>query len=664
MNMRRHGTYLTAGLLATASAATLYQALASAEATRRVEAAVARIPGLHVGSVSVGPWNGRVVVSHVTGKSAHAAFSAGRIVFEDPNAAFPQLISPAHAASGTATAENIEIDFGTGKVHVPKVEASGTDLSSGDLAAIFDPKSSASLTERMSKLTADSISMPELSVDVTAPNMSQKFVYKDIKLEHVEKGKIAEYTSGISTLSVDVQDPAAKLGPIEGTFGASSAKNLNMGLYARIMTESRKDPDEAFGTLYDSFVVDGIEIKGKGFSAKTGKVTGAKVMARPFLISIADFQKSMPTQPGAKPTPEQTKKSMQFITDIYDSMDFGTTDVKDVVVDFGKNEKAGSVKIARMGLADFAKARLGELSVDGLAVTGPEVLVKIESFALRGFNFKPAIDAMKTIPLDNPAAMGAINPRTFLPSLEQILVTGIDASVPDKRHDGNANGGATDKFKIGKVEIKASNYLLGIPAALAFTVEHLALDLPPPRDANARQLAAMGYTSADVTSKFAYAWSEAASTLTLTDASLKGEGMGSVSLKGVFGNITKDLFVGDAAVMQAALLGAAVAEADLRVENDGLVTKLLDSQAKQAGVTADQLRDQLIMNARQGVSQLFGDSTQASAISDAVSAFLKDPKSIEIVAKSAKGLSAADLPLLQNLPELLRRLDIQATANR
>ncbi|MBV9247215.1 MAG: hypothetical protein JO366_20655, partial [Methylobacteriaceae bacterium] len=52
-------TLVTAGLLASVSIGALVQGFTSAEATRRVEALLARMPGASVGSVSVDPWTGR-----------------------------------------------------------------------------------------------------------------------------------------------------------------------------------------------------------------------------------------------------------------------------------------------------------------------------------------------------------------------------------------------------------------------------------------------------------------------------------------------------------------------------------------------------------------------------------------------------------------------------
>lgn len=656
----RRWTYLAAGLLGCASAVALAHAIVGAEASRRIGAAIARIPGVQVGSVFVEPWSGRVVVSHLSARAGAAGITAGTVTFQS-SPLMPQFVVPAHAAGGTATAENVDFDLAGTKIHIPKIEATGTNLSNEDLAKIFDPKSSEPVAERVSRFSAEEISIPEMTSSGGSPDMAMDAVVKDTKLLHVKNGKIEAYTTGPMTLSTRAPKGGGSAEPVVVSLGSSNTMNFDVGLYARVIAQSRTDDSEALAPLYDSMGADGLAVKGEGFSFTAAKFVAGKGMVRPFMTPLAGFETLAPTEPGQKPTPAQTKKILQALTDIYESLDLGAGEIKDITGSFGQGERAGALKLARLGL-DFAKAGAGELAADGFELTGPMTKIKFDTFALRGFDFKGAMETLKSVSPDDPG-MRRVNPRAFIPTLGEVVLKGLDATVPARRGAGNADGGGSNKFKVAKAEIKASRYFLGIPSALAASVEHLTLALPP-RDPNARPLTAMGYTGVDITSKFEYAWNEAVSTLALKDFSLKGECMGTVSLSGLLGNVTRDLFAGDVAVMQAAVLGAAVKEVGLRLENDGLITRLLEAQAAQAGVTVDQLKQELIKTARGQVAQLFGASTQANGVADALSAFLQQPKSLEVTAKSTKGMSAADFPLLQNPPELIKRLDIQATANQ
>jgi hypothetical protein len=255
-----------------------------------------------------------------------------------------------------------------------------------------------------------------------------------------------------------------------------------------------------------------------------------------------------------------------------------------------------------------------------------------------------------------------MNPRTLIPTIDQILFSNIDADVPDPRHQGNAAGGARDVFKIGKIEFDGSNYLLGLPTSITAIVDDVIADLPT-NDPNLKQFAALGYPKVDISSKFDMAWNEAANEIALKEFSIKGADMGSIVFGGIIGNVTKDVFVGDPAVMQAAALAAVVKGVKLRVEDFGLFDKALAFAAQQAGKSPEELRHDYIAAAAVGIPQLMGDVPAAKTIANAVAKFIAQPKSLEIAAQAPDGLGAADLPLLNNPPELFRRLTITAKAN-
>src|SRR5258708_4508036 len=100
-------TIITAGLLAGGSVGALYQAMASAEAARRVETALARLPGVHAGSVSVDPWTGRIALTDLSGEANGVRFHTGKAVLRTRAGALAALVSPAFAADETVAADNI-----------------------------------------------------------------------------------------------------------------------------------------------------------------------------------------------------------------------------------------------------------------------------------------------------------------------------------------------------------------------------------------------------------------------------------------------------------------------------------------------------------------------------------------------------------------------------
>jgi hypothetical protein len=660
MKFSRQTSMIAAGLLAGVSAAAVFQVLANAEATRRVEAALARVPGLHVKSVAVDAWTGRVALAGLSAESKGLHLTASRAIVNASSHSLGAFISPAAAADDTATVDDVEIDLGVAKIHVPHIEATGTSLSSDDLKALVDPNDPTSATDRLAKLTATSIAASDLSIDVAAGQITEKIAYKDIKLDQVNEGKIGNLAIGGATLSVS--SPAMPA-PLEGTIGTFSATNVDLGLYARIVTQARTDANEPLATLYDSATIDGVKLKvGDGVDISVGKMSAGGIKARPFLQSVLDFQKLMPTKPDEKPTPEQTKAILSFVSDIYSSIAIGSTEVDDIAVSVDKDGKKGSFGVSKIALNDMSDGHFGEIALDGFNIQAPDVHVKLGTFAIRGFNFKSALVGLQQISPDDPNPVKNLNPRTLIPTVDQVVVADVDADVPDGRNQGNSPDGSRDAFKIGKIEYDGASYLLGIPTVASFIVEHVVADLPA-NDPQMKQFIALGYPSVDISSKLALAWNEASGELALKELSLTGANMATFKLTGVFGNVTKDLFTGDLAVAQAALFAAVIKAADVRLDNQGLIDKAFTLLAQTSGKSLEQFKAENVAAASVGIPQILGDSPASKAIANAIAKFIAEPKSIEISAESSEGLGAGDLQLLSNPAALVAKLNIKATAN-
>ncbi|MBV9247366.1 MAG: hypothetical protein JO366_21430, partial [Methylobacteriaceae bacterium] len=152
--------------------------------------------------------------------------------------------APAFAVEGVAVVDNIEIDAGPAKIRIPHVEAAGTTLSDAELAELLDPKSPTSLTDRLDKLTVASIIVPEVLIEVPAG----KITWKNLNLTDVTRGKIRVLTLKGGSLSMTGPNSPPS---IEGTFGFLRARVLDLGLYARIGTQSRQDTKAALETLLD-----------------------------------------------------------------------------------------------------------------------------------------------------------------------------------------------------------------------------------------------------------------------------------------------------------------------------------------------------------------------------------------------------------------------------
>jgi hypothetical protein len=341
----------------------------------------------------------------------------------------------------------------------------------------------------------------------------------------------------------------------------------------------------------------------------------------------------------------------------------GLVEARDISITLPPNNDVSGVKLGRVGLKEFGAGKLGEYAIEGFEMEAKDGHAKLGQFLLRGFNYKDALDAFEKQLEEGLDSFKDADPRAFIPTLDHISFTGADLDVPDKQGTGNSADGKRITMALGKMEINGADYLGGVPTSLNAGIENFTFDIANSKDLQLKDFIAMGYKKFDLSAHMDMAWNEAAQTLSLRQLSGKSAGMGTVTLKGTFGNVSKDLFTGDQATITAALLAAVIKDADVRFENSGIVEKALEQQAKQQKKTPDQLRKEAVGIAAVGIPGVLKDAPAAKDIANAVAKFIAQPKSIHLAAKSAEGLGAADLALLGDPVALMKKIAVVASAN-
>ncbi|MBV9633953.1 MAG: hypothetical protein JOZ40_04935, partial [Methylobacteriaceae bacterium] len=224
---------------------------------------------------------------------------------------------------------------------------------------------------------------------------------------------------------------------------------------------------------------------------------------------------------------------------------------------------------------------------------------------------------------------------------------------------GNAANGTRNKFSLGKMELDWSN-----PWMLTAAIDHLVADVPAnSTSSEIKSLIEMGYPKLDLSAKMDLAWNEAAKELRLKELSLTGADMGTVSIGGLLGNVTKDAFVGEPAAMRRADLAILAKQAEVRIENTGLFEKVMAFAAKTTQKSTDEVRQYFAASVSRTIAERLGNGSGAQSIAGAVGKFIAQPKSLRISATAAQGLGAADIKLLDDPKALLDRLDIAASAD-
>ena len=271
--MRKSGNTILASsvLLAGVALATLAtHSLSLRAANSAATAALAAWPGATAGTISADPFRGQVVLTNVALNQNGVHLTAGRLVLPMQQTVLA-FIPSALALEGTTSADNLTIETGLITYVIKHLEASGTSMSAADLAGLLDSKSTVPASQRFAALNAAAIAMPEVIGTVKLGEISETLTYHDVKLVNIVNGKIGAASVADVTLAMD----SPKTGPMQGVLTNLAAKNMDLVLSARLISETRKDKSEPLQTIYDSFSADGFALKGvKDVQFSFGKISG------------------------------------------------------------------------------------------------------------------------------------------------------------------------------------------------------------------------------------------------------------------------------------------------------------------------------------------------------------------------------------------------------
>jgi hypothetical protein len=365
--------------------------------------------------------------------------------------------------------------------------------------------------------------------------------------------------------------------------------------------------------------------------------------------------------PGKPLPPAEAAKMIGLVADFYDAFSVDGMSASDISVKVPDPAfQSASLKTLKFG--PIANSRFAEFGVEGLEVNAAGGHVKLGRVALLGMDLKPFFTALSALAKTgdmSDAAMQNLDWRTAIPHLDGFVVKGVDIGIPQ--------GPSPKSVTLAGYELKLGNYVGAIPTSIRTQLDNLVADVSLMKE-EAAQLQQLGYRSVDLSTITDLIWNEGSKSISVNEVSAKGANMGSVSLKGRLGNVPRELFAGSMAQMQVAGLGVTLGEASFRLENTGLLDKIVAQMAKAQNTTPDNLRAQWGTQAALGIPQLLGGSDKAKVLANAIASFIAKPKtlSISVKAKDSTGLGLTDV-MGSGAPDpaaIFNKLDVTATANQ
>lgn len=574
--------------------------------------------------------------------------------------------------------DNVKIDLGKLVINAPKVAVKGSTLEKDAFLALFTGAGE-SAAGRAAKLNAAEISAPELSLVQTVGDQKQTTTYRDIRLTDIREGKIGHGESASASVIAD----GAATGPMKGELKRTAFDALDLRQITRVLTEkAAAGANEAMLPVIGNFEQDGYNLDmGKAGKMSLGRSTArgfaAKVGPEPLLDVVSrlakaseeverkqDDKKTADADKPAGKTEAERQLGLSMLA-LFDMFEYGSGEARDLVMNVSPPPKAGAkaeavdMRIARMAFGENTPAKSG-FAMEGFQFRSGEAKGGIDSIAYSGFKFGSVIQELRAALNEPDKPVDEIDFRRFIPTIGTVRLAGISIDAP-----AIITGKEPVKISLGTFEIKAGEQLNGIPTSLAVTIDKL---VTPVSEATgnpaAKDMIAMGIRSLDLSAKLDLAWEAAKNEIAIRTLSFGSAGLAQIEASGTLGNVTKDLFASDLALAQVAALGATARNLQVKLQNFGLVEKLIENEARKSKRKVEDVRQQFTMVASLGLAAILGPSDGAKAVAGAASRFVAKPGTLTVQAsaRSATGLGLADVITMTEPTEIFEKIDLKADA--
>jgi hypothetical protein len=590
---------------------------------------------------------------------AGAALALGLLVLARP------------AAAADFQLDNVRLDFGAMVITAPKLLVKGSTLEREAFASLLDTRTGESAVARVNRLNATELTAPELDFTYQRGQQKQVTTYRDVRFSEIRDGQIARGDSSGGT----IVGQTPEVGTMTGTMKRIGFEGADLRHAARVL-EERAQPgvNEPMRPLIRRIEQDGHTIDmgpmgtmglgkavGRNFAAKVGPEPLGEIISRMMAMQEAAQAKGDKDDPAQRAAEKQVGLS---VLSLFDRIDVGSGDIRDMtmnVVNPKSSTDSGPVgiKIARIAYGEDAPAKSG-FALEGLQFSGGGAKGLIDSISYAGFSFGPVIKELQTALARPETDSDTIDWRKYIPVLGTIRLAGLSVDAPPLLPSGQPI-----KIGLGTFELKAGEQLNGIPTTLTLTIDKLVAPITEGTgNPAARDMIAMGIRSLDLSAKLDLAWEAARNELAIRQISFGGAGLARLEASATLGNVTRDLFSSDTALAQVAALGATARGLNAKLENFGLVEKLIANEARKAGRKPEEMRQQFAMIASLGLASILGPSDAAKTLTAAISRFVARPGTLtlEASARQASGLGLADVIAITDPTEILDKIDLKANA--
>jgi hypothetical protein len=568
------------------------------------------------------------------------------------------LWSAAFAQSaGSFSLENVSFSFGGATYDIKRIDLSGVTSTRAEIEALLSSSSSEPMMGRLARVNAKQISIPEARVKQQVGTNTHTVSYRNTVVTDIVEGRIASMTVESTTMDAKSADATLRI-----SSGRSTVTDMDTRALANLYETKAENASAPLTRIYGAFSVDNMDIteSKEGTNFKIARLSGRDFLARPIKDSWSGAGELL-REFGQKDklAPDEIRRFVALYTDLVGAFDIGL--IEATGIEIKPNGKDSSGRIGRIAYTGSTGSQPADFRWEGMDFSGKDNRVKIAAVSLTGFSIAPTLEGLKGLQGKTPDQFDQATVRSLIPTLGTLRISGLDLDILEDK--GKGEKPERIRFTVGDYAVTADKPVNGIPTNIRVEQSNVAFKLPQNSDeALVKEIAALGYTTLTASSLVAATWNEAANEIALKEVSVQAQDMGRVSLTGLIGNATRDLFSADNGTALAAAVGAKAKSVDLVIEDKGLLSRYLAKAAKEQKTSPESLRRVYAGAAPTVIASLIGDSEQATTLGQALSRFIAQPGKLTINAqpKNPSGFGAMDLMLASDPKDILPKLNITA----
>lgn len=577
------------------------------------------------------------------------------------------------ARAADITLTGLRYDIGFMKLDIPRMDVRGTSLTEAELRAVLDPAAPEPAAQRLARLEAATVLMPEVKLEQRVDGSSQITIYRDVVLSDVVRGVIGRL--GIASASGSAVDQAS--GQMNYRAGEITGEGIDLPHTATVLTGTNADP-AAVALLplyrqiaYRDYVIDlpanGGQISVGRLAVRDSKARAGKEPLVATLSAIMQLSEKQAADAGSSSgdTASDDIAILARLLPFFDHFEYGVMDAEAIKGSFKGDKEQAEFSIAAMRYSDQAQSP--GFAMSNLHVASGPARLSLAEFEMRDFSFAESLRALADAIERNDLMALMTTPTRLIPKLGTIRLKGLAIEAPDTSAPGQNGQPQMFRASVKSLELGVAAQLDGIPTAIRFAAEEVAAPLPTTaQDQAVRDLIAMGIKDINLSWLADLAWQEQTERLDIRSLDFAAKDLLSATITGQLSNVSKDAFAPDAALAQMAWLSAAAQRLSLNVQNAGGLEKIVAREAAKARKTPEALRREWGTLAAIGLPAILGDSDGAKTLTSAVSRFIARPGTlaIEMNAKSPSGVGVADAISVIGAPRtLFDKITLQARAD-